>query len=120
MFEAIRQASSRVSEPRSCPPFAPYAKTGVRARKAKRDCMRIKKHEKSYIVELEDGSAWRIWPGDLAVTLHWMSSTWLEVSEIDDEHCTHALFDRTTRTLVRVVEATATFIPEQIEASLVG
>ena len=24
--------------------------------------MRIKKHEKSYIVELEDDSAWRIWP----------------------------------------------------------
>jgi hypothetical protein len=23
-----------------------------------RGCMRIKKHEKSYIVELEDGSAW--------------------------------------------------------------
>ena len=31
--------------------------------------MRIKKHEKSYIVELEDGSAWRIWPGDLVTTL---------------------------------------------------
>ena len=29
--------------------------------------MRIKKHEKSYIVELEDGSARRIWPGDLAI-----------------------------------------------------
>lgn len=82
--------------------------------------MRIKKHEKSYIVELEDDSAWRIWPGDLATSLHWTPSTRFEVSEIDDEHCTHALFDRTTRTLVRVVEATATFIPEQIEASLVG
>ncbi len=31
--------------------------------------MRIKRHEKSYIVELEDGSEWRIWPGDLVATL---------------------------------------------------
>ena len=31
--------------------------------------MRIKKQEKSYIVELEGGSTWRIWPGDLAIPL---------------------------------------------------
>jgi hypothetical protein len=33
--------------------------------------MRITKHEKSYIVELSDMSAWRVWPGDMAYTLHW-------------------------------------------------
>ena len=82
--------------------------------------MRIRKHEKSYIVELEDDSAWRIWPGDLATSLHWMPSTRFEVSEIDDECCTHALIDRTTRTSVRVIEAAAAFAPEQIEASLVS
>ena len=82
--------------------------------------MRIKKHEKSYIVELEDGSAWRIWPGDLAVTLHWMSATWLEVSEIDDEHCTHVLVDRLHGTCVRVIEAEAAWAPEEIEASLIA
>jgi hypothetical protein len=43
-----------------------------------------------------------------------------EVSEIDDEHCTHALIDRTTRTRVRVIEAATAFAPEQIEASLVS
>ena len=31
--------------------------------------MRIAKHEKSHIVELEDGSAWRIWPGGGDVAL---------------------------------------------------
>jgi hypothetical protein len=31
----------------------------------------IKKHDKSYIVKLEDGSSWRIWPGDIALTLQW-------------------------------------------------
>ena len=30
---------------------------------------RISSHAKSYIVELTDGSKWRIWPGDLATTL---------------------------------------------------
>jgi hypothetical protein len=82
--------------------------------------MRIKKHEKSYIVELEDDSAWRIWPCDLLTSLHWMPTTQFVVSEIYDEYCTHALIDRTTGTRVRVIEATATFIPEQIEASLVS
>jgi len=82
--------------------------------------MRIKKHEKSYIVELEDGSTWRIWPGDLAIPLLWMSSTRLAVSEIDDEHCTHVLVDRLYGTRVRVIEAAAEWAPEKIEASLVG
>jgi hypothetical protein len=31
--------------------------------------MRIAKHEKSYVVELSDRSAWRIWPADMAYTL---------------------------------------------------
>jgi hypothetical protein len=29
--------------------------------------MQIKKHDESYIVKLEDGSNWRIWPGDIAL-----------------------------------------------------
>jgi hypothetical protein len=82
--------------------------------------MRIKNHAKSYIVELEDDSAWRIWPCDLLTALHWMPTTQFEVSEIDDDHCTHALIDRTSGTRVRVIESTATFAPEQIEASLIS
>ena len=53
--------------------------------------MQIEKHDKSYIVKLEDGSSWRIWPGDIALTLGWSPITVLEVSEIDDEFCSHAL-----------------------------
>ena len=82
--------------------------------------MRIKKHEKSYIVELEDNSAWRIWPCDLLTSLNWKPTTLFEISEIDDDFCTHALIDRTTGTRVRVIEAAAAFAPEQIEASLIG
>ena len=82
--------------------------------------MRIKTHEKSYIVELEDGSAWRIWPGDLVATLFWMPSSRLAVSEIDDECCTHVLVDRLHGTCVRVIEAEEDFAPEEIEASLIA
>ena len=35
--------------------------------------MQIEKHDKSYIVKLEDGSSWRIWRGDIALTLGWSS-----------------------------------------------
>jgi hypothetical protein len=31
--------------------------------------MQIKKHDRSHMVELRDGSAWRIWPGDISKTL---------------------------------------------------
>lgn len=82
--------------------------------------MRIRKHEESHIVELEDGSEWRIWPGDLGETLLWMPSTRLAVSEIDDECCTHVLVDRLYGTAVRAVEADAAWTPEHLEASLVS
>ena len=39
-----------------------------------RTAMQIEKHDKSYIVKLEDGSSWRIWPGDIALTLGWWLS----------------------------------------------
>jgi hypothetical protein len=47
--------------------------------------MLIKKHDKSRIVELEDSSLWRIWPGDIALTLSWLPTTDLRVSAIADE-----------------------------------
>ena len=37
--------------------------------------MLIKKHDKSGIVELGDGSLWRIWPGDIDLTLNWLPTT---------------------------------------------
>ena len=67
--------------------------------------MRIKKREKSNIVELDDGSAWRIWPADIAAALQWTPSSQIVVSEIDDPYCTHALVERTSGTRARVIEA---------------
>ena len=72
------------------------------------------------IVELEDGSTWRFWPGDLAIPLLWMPSTRLAVSEINGECWTHVLIDRLHGTCVRVIEAAAAWAPEKIEASLVS
>ena len=80
--------------------------------------MLIKQHDRSYIVEMDDRSKWRIWPGDLATTLKWTPSTQLGVVEIDDQFCTHALVDQADGTRVRVIAAKEDWSPENVEASL--
>jgi hypothetical protein len=56
--------------------------------------MRITKHEKSYIVELSDRSASRIWPADVAYTLQWFPTTEIDIRKIEDETCSHVLINR--------------------------
>jgi hypothetical protein len=80
--------------------------------------MRIKKHDKTDIVELEDGSLWRIWRGDIALTLNWLPTTDLRASEIDDEFCSHALIDQTEGSPVRVIEASEDWPVEQVRRSM--
>jgi hypothetical protein len=53
--------------------------------------MRIRSHSESHIVELDDGSRWQIFPGDLNLTLDWKPETELSVVPIDDEVSSHAL-----------------------------
>lgn len=69
--------------------------------------MRIKQHDRSHIVELSDGSEWRIWPGDTAKTLRWLSTTEIDVADIEDEICSHALINRSDGSRVRVIKASA-------------
>jgi hypothetical protein len=76
--------------------------------------MLIKKHDKSYIVELDDGSLWRIWPGDIALTLNWLPTTDLLVSDIGDEFCSHALIDQADGSRVRVIEASEDWPVEHV------
>ena len=76
--------------------------------------MLIRRHSEPHIVELENGSAWRIWPGDLASTLKWMPSSQLTVTEIEDEFCTHALVDQADGARVRVIAATDRWPPEAV------
>ena len=80
--------------------------------------MLIKKHDKSDILELEDGSLWRIWPGDIALTLNWLPTTDLLISEIGDEFCSHALIDQTDGSRVRVIEASKDWPVEQVRRSM--
>jgi hypothetical protein len=80
--------------------------------------MLIKKHDKSYIVELEDGSRWRIWPGDIAATLQWLPTTELRVSAINDELCSHTLVDQKDGSQVRVIEASTDWPVAQVQRSL--
>jgi hypothetical protein len=59
------------------------------------------------MVELRDGSAWRIWPGDIPKTLQWLPTTEIDVADIEDEICSHALVDRSNGSRVRVISVSA-------------
>ena len=80
--------------------------------------MRIEQHDKSHVVELEDGSRWQIWPGDIAATLQWLPDTELRVSAIDDALCSHALINQLDGSRVRVIDANADWPVAQVQRSL--
>jgi hypothetical protein len=80
--------------------------------------MQITRLDKSYIVELEDGSRWRIWPGDIPTTLQWLLTTELEVLAIGDEFCSHALVDQTDGSRVGVIKADGDWPAEQVQRHL--
>lgn len=63
--------------------------------------MKIRSHSESHIVELEDGSCWQIFPGDLDLTLDWKPETELTVVEARDEVATHELRGGRGRVRVR-------------------
>jgi len=69
--------------------------------------MQITKHDRSHLVELRDGSAWRIWPGDIPKALQRLPTTEIDVADIDDEICSHALIDRSSGSRVRVISVSA-------------
>jgi hypothetical protein len=53
--------------------------------------MKIRAHSESHIVELDDGTKWRVFPGDLDVTLNWQPDAELKLVLIADEVSSHAL-----------------------------
>jgi hypothetical protein len=65
--------------------------------------MKIRSHSESHIVELDDGSQWQIFPGDLDVTLDWKPETDLQLVRIDDEVSSHALISTADKSRVRVI-----------------
>jgi hypothetical protein len=65
--------------------------------------VKIRKHAESHLVELDDGSKWQIFPGDLVVTLNWRPDTDLKLVRIDDEVSSHALISAGDNSTVRVL-----------------
>jgi hypothetical protein len=65
--------------------------------------MKIRKHAESHLVELDDGSKWQIFPGDLGITLNWTPDTDIKLVRIDDQASSHALVSDTGNTRVRVL-----------------
>jgi hypothetical protein len=84
----------------------------------RRAAARIKSHAKSHIVELTDGSKWRIWPGDLATTLGWTPEAEIEVLPIEDEFCSHVLIDQSHGSRVRAIDARNDFPLEKLRKFL--
>jgi hypothetical protein len=57
--------------------------------------MKIRSHSESHILELEDGSQWRIFPGDIDVMLGWTPETDLTPLMVDREIGSHVLASET-------------------------
>jgi hypothetical protein len=65
--------------------------------------VKIRKHAESHLVELDDGSKWQIFPGDIDVTQNWRPDTDLTLVRIDDEVSSHALISAGDNSTVRVL-----------------
>jgi hypothetical protein len=67
--------------------------------------MKIRKHSESHLVDLDDGSRWQIFPGDLDATLNWQPDTDLKLVRIDDAVSSHALVSAGDNSSVRMIPA---------------
>ena len=80
--------------------------------------MKIRTHSESHIVELEDGSIWRIYPGDLDATLNWQPDADIEIERIDNDVGSHVLVSRTDNSRVRVIAASESWPVSDIKTRL--
>jgi hypothetical protein len=78
--------------------------------------MKIRSHCESHIVELDDGSRWQIFPGDLDLTLNWKPETDIAVVPVDDELSSHALVGGDGK--VRVIPAGESWPVRQVRSVL--
>ena len=78
----------------------------------------IVRHDKSDVVELSDGSRWRIWPEDLRNALGWQPATALRVVEIDHQFCSHALVNPADKSRTRAIAAHRAWPVEEVRKSL--
>ena len=80
--------------------------------------MKIRSHSESHIVELDDGSAWRVYPGDIDVTLNWQPDADLKIIRISDKVSSHALISATDNSRVRVIPASETWPVKEVKSAL--
>jgi hypothetical protein len=78
--------------------------------------MRIRSHSESHIVELDEGSRWQIFPGDLDLTLGWKPETELSVAPTDDEVSSDALIGGGGK--VRVIPAGESWPVREVKSML--
>ena len=78
--------------------------------------MKIRSHAESHIIELDDGSRWQIFPGDLDLTLDWKPETELAVVPIDDEVSSHALVG--DNGVVRAIPAGESWPVREVKSAL--
>ncbi len=67
--------------------------------------LRISRHDTVDVVELSDGTTWRIWPADVPATLRWLPNTELEIAVSIDNFCSHELINREDNSRVRIIAA---------------
>ena len=82
--------------------------------------MKIRAHAESHVVELDDGSCWQIFPGDLATTLSWKPETDLQLESCGDRVSSHVLVNSTDRSRVRVIAAGETWPDGEVKKALKG
>ena len=80
--------------------------------------MKIHAHAESHVVELDDGSQWQIFPGDLATTLSWKPETDLHLEPSGDQVSSHVLVNGTDQSRVRVIGAGEIWLDGEVKKAL--
>jgi hypothetical protein len=80
------------------------------------ETMKIKFHSESHIVELDDGSRWQIFPGDLDLTLNWKPETELTITPSDDDISSHMFVGEGVK--VHVIAAGESWPVKQVKSAL--
>jgi hypothetical protein len=78
--------------------------------------VKIRSHSESHIVELEDGSRWQVFPGDLDLTLNWKPETEIVVMPADDALSSHVLVGGDTK--VRVIADGESWPVREVKSAL--
>jgi len=81
---------------------------------------KIRAHAESHVVELDDGSQWQIFPGDLATTLSWKPETDLCLERSIDRVSSHVLVNGTDQSRVRVIAASESWPNGEVKKALKG